>query len=96
MLFHFLIDKKLRLRYDKSTFLKEFGFLLANSYDISSLFSEIKNSQFDILDYIKAVPPFSYFDIDGEYKALNNFFYGNALEHYEEDFKKYGTYFYEQ
>lgn len=60
------------------------------------LFSEIKNSLFDILDYIKAVPPFSYFDIDGEYKALNNFFYGNALEHYEEDFKKYGTYFYEQ
>ncbi len=59
------------------------------------LFSEIKNSLFDILDYIKAVPPFSYFDIDGEYKALNNFFYENALEHYEEDFKKYGTYFYE-
>lgn len=59
------------------------------------LFSEIKTSLFEILDYIKDVAPFCYFDIDGEYKALNNFFYKNALDHYEEDFKKYGTYFYE-
>lgn len=62
----------------------------------TELFSEIKNSLFDILDYIKAVPPFCYFDIDGEYTALNNFFYQDALQHYEEDFRKHGTFFYEQ
>ena len=62
----------------------------------TELFSEIKNRLFDILDYIKAVPPFCYFDIDGEYAALNNFFYQNALQHYEEDFRKCGTVFYEQ
>lgn len=62
----------------------------------TELFSEIKNRLFDILDYIKAIPPFCYFDIDGEYTALNNFFYQDALQHYEEDFRKYGTFFYEQ
>lgn len=60
------------------------------------LFSEIQNSLFDILDYVKDVPPFCHFDTAGEYAALNRFFCKDSLQSYEEAFRKCGTVFYDQ
>lgn len=44
VLFHFLIDKKLRVRYDEITFLKEFGCLLANQMVFHHHFLKLKES----------------------------------------------------